>query len=271
MKQILLFLLFTITAFSISAQCVPDELYRDSSIGVYPPPASDSNPDGGITESACINAPYEFTLTIKIPETVTVSGIEVGLDSIVIASEGAVTGLPNGIEYDCSPGDCVFTPEDTIGCLRLLGTVSVDNAVGVYALGIETTIFTSTLGSINLTFPNMVISGADGEYNLLVEEEGSMNCFVVGTEDYLSQHVRVSNTPNPFRSTTTIEIGSDVNEVLDFVVFDMVGNLIHKRKLYIQEGLNHFDFDGSALPNGIYSFSLSSELGTVSRKMVINH
>ncbi len=271
MKQTVLFFLLLLGTFSLTAQCVPDETYRDSAIGVYPPPINADNPDGGISENACINSPYEFTLTFRIAATTVISGIEVGIDSIVIATEDAVTGLPNGITYDCSPGNCVFTPSDTIGCLRILGTVTDDNAPGDYELGIATTIYTSVLGSINLEFPNAVIPGADGQYILTVEEEGSTNCFVVSTEDYLSQHVRVSNSPNPFSTTTTIEVGSDVNEELDFVVYDMVGNLIHKRKVNIQTGLNHFDFDGSTLPNGIYSFSLSSELGTISRKMVINH
>ena len=49
MKQSILFtfILFMI-GFTAQAQlCIPDETYRDSAIGAYPPPWTESRPDGG--------------------------------------------------------------------------------------------------------------------------------------------------------------------------------------------------------------------------------
>ena len=69
---------------------------------------------------------------------------------------------------------------------------------------------------------------------------------------------------------TNIEVYSDINEQLEFRVFDMLGNVVHQDQVEIFEGENRFEFDGSALSSGIYTFSLSSDLGTVTRKIIIS-
>lgn len=265
MKQVLLFCLFSIFSLPLFSQCVPNELYRDSAIGVYPPPLSDSRPDGGITEDACINSGYEFILTFKVPDNL--SGIS--LDSIVIEPDGAVNGLPIGLGYDCNPSNCVFTPDDTLACLVILGTATDANALGDYDLTIETKIYTS-LGSQDLTFPNSTIPGADGEYTLTLLAENDPNCFIVGTDDYITKNIRVTNSPNPFSTITNIEIYSNIDERLDFQVFDLLGNVVHRSVVEVLEGSNNVEFDGTHLANGIYTFSLSNGLGAISRKIVVS-
>jgi hypothetical protein len=270
MKQLLLLTFISFLAIDMTAQtCVPDELYRDSVAGVYPRPYHpDTNPEGGIPESACINAPYEFVLTFVIPETVTISTLELFLDSIVIAEEGAVGGLPVGFNYSCNPGNCVFTPGDTIACLVIYGTATDANTPGVYPLTITTNIYTNLIDQ-EVTFPSPLIPGADGEYNLTLEEEGASTCFV-GTNDYLTKNIRISNNPNPFGSSTNFELNSKVDETLQFRVFDMLGNLVHFREVEIFQGFNNFEFDGTALSNGIYTYTLSNKTAVISKKMVIS-
>lgn len=265
MKQALLFCLFSILSIPVFSQCTPNELYRDSAIGVYPPPFSDDNPDGGITESACINSGYEFILTFKVPDNL--SGIS--LDSIVIAPEGAVNGLPEGFDYDCNPTSCVFTPDDTLACLVILGTATDMNMPGDYELTIDTKIYTS-LGSQDLTFPNSVLPGANGEYTLTLLEEGNPDCFIVSTDDYITKNIRITNSPNPFSTTTNIEVYSNIEERLDFRVFDLLGNVVHQSVVEVLQGSNNFEYDGTHLANGIYTFSLSNSLGSISRKIVVS-
>ncbi len=265
MKQALLFCVFSILSLPLFSQCTPNELYRDSAIGVYPPPLSMDNPDGGITESACINSAYEFVLTFKVPDNL--SGIQ--LDSIVIEPTGAVGNLPIGMSYDCNPGNCVFTPEDTLACLVILGTATDANMPGDYDLTIATKIYTS-LGAQDITFPTPIIPGADGSYTLTLHEEGNANCFILGTNDYISENIRVTNSPNPFSTQTNIEVFSNVNERLDFRVFDILGNVVHQDNVEIFEGQNNFEFDGTHLSNGIYTFTLSNKLGAITRKIVVS-
>jgi type IX secretion system substrate protein len=270
MKQTILFCLFSIFSFQLFSQCVPNEIYRDSAVGVYPPPYDETtNPDGGITESACIGSGYDFVFTFKIPESFLFNNILVDLYSITIAETGAVGGLPVGLTYGCNPDSCIFTPADTLACLHIYGTATSDNTVGEYPLTISTMISTS-LGVLPITFPSPVIPGGDGEYILTLHEEGNPDCTIAGTNDYITKNIRVTNWPNPFSTSTRIEVNSKVNEQLDFRVFDLLGNIVHQRNVEIFEGENNFDFDGTHLANGIYTFSLSNKLGTITRKIVVS-
>lgn len=272
MKQFLLLFLFGFLVIQVNAQsCMPDELYRDSVIGVYPPPASTENPDAGITTSACINAPYEFVFTFKIPAELEISGVILLLDSIVVATEGAVGGLPEGFGYGCNPGSCVFTPEDTLACLSISGIATNPADVGDHMLTITTKIYTNNplFNGTEVTFPNDLIPGASGEYILTVEDEGSTTC-TVGTEDYLTENIRISNAPNPFGNTTNIIVNSKVDEQLELTVYDMLGQVLHRRSIRVFQGENNYEFDGSSLENGIYTYSLTSAKGAVTRSMVIS-
>jgi hypothetical protein len=249
---------------------MPNELYRDSAVGVYPAPYDpDTNPEGGITDTACIGSGYEFILTFKIPATININGFDLNLDSIVIAQNGAVGGLPIGLDYGCNPSSCVFTPEDTLACMAIRGTATAANTPGVYPLTITTKIFTS-LGDFDVTFPTTIIPGADGTYDLVLAENGNPNCTIAGTNDYLTKNISVYNSPNPFGNTTNIEVNSKVDETLEFRVFDMLGNLVHYRKVEIFQGTNNFEFDGAALSNGIYTYTLSNKTAVLSKKMVIS-
>lgn len=268
MKQTILFCLFTFFSLQLFSQCTPNEIYRDSAVGVYPPPYSVDNPDGGITDTACINTPFDFVLTFKIPNSFVYNGATVDLYYIEIAPTGAVGGLPIGLKYGCNPDTCVFTPADTIACLNIYGTATSANSVGVYPLTIQTMIATN-FGILPITFPTPFIPGADGEYNLILGEEGGATC-LVGTDDYITKNIRVTNYPNPFSTSTTIEINSKVNERLDFRVFDLLGNVVHQRTVEIFEGQNNLEFDGTYLANGIYTFNLSNKLGTITRKIVVS-
>ncbi len=270
MKHLLLFSLFVLSVFQVQAQCEPDEQYRDSAIGVYPPPTSIDNPDGGITTSACINSPYSFTFTFKIPSEIEFGTTTILLDSIVVANEGAVEGLPEGMSYSCNPESCVFTPMDTLACLEIFGTPTSANTPGEYELFINTEIYSpSSPFPLQIQFPTATIPGADGDYILTVEEEGSSTCFV-STDDYISENIRISNSPNPFGAVTTINLNSQVQESLNFMVYDMLGQLVHQRQVQIFPGENNFDFDGTHLDNGVYTYILANQKGQVSRRMVIS-
>ncbi len=270
MKQLLLLFILSILTLQLSSQaCMPDPIYADSTVGVYPPPMNAANPNGGITESACINKEYEFVFTFVIPDTVDLFGNQYTLDSVLVEPDGVI-GLPIGIDYACNPSACTFTPDDTIGCLVIRGTATSDNTIGDYDLQIKTMIYSSLGFPVPVTFPNNLFPGADGLYTLTLEEETSMNCFVVSTENYLSENVFISNSPNPFGELTNFEVHSKVNEILNFQVFDMLGNLVHQDRIEIFQGANNFVFDGSRLSNGIYTYSLNDGKATLTGKMVVS-
>lgn len=168
MKLQIATIFFIFTIFNLNAQvyCLPDSLYRDSTVGVYPRPVTPENPNGGITKPACINKPYEFVLTIKIPDTVSFQGIVVNLNSAKIETTGAIQNLPVGITYACNPPDCVF-PKLSLGCIKLYGTATSTNLPGKYKPVITLNLSTA-FGTFPISYPGAQFPG---EYILTLLDE----------------------------------------------------------------------------------------------------
>ncbi len=270
MRKVLLFTLFAIAFnFSASAQfgtCMPDSLYADSTFGVYPVPYDSTTMMGGITTSACINKPYEFLLTAVIPETIEFNGFNVGLIKVSIPATDGVMGLPSGITYACNPPTCEFEANSQ-GCVILYGMADATNDIGTYPLALELTAET-VIGTIMESYPGTLFPGS---YDLVLEEESSMNCFVstTNTNDILSS-VGMRNVPNPFGDFTTIEIESGLNQEVRFVVYDVFGKEIHTEQVNLFEGANTIDFDATNLVSGIYIYSLQKNGQALTKRMVVS-
>lgn len=185
MKHFNLFILSTallLIATQVSSQtCEPNEMFADSTAGVYPKPITDENPDGGIDEPACIGRYYEYTLTVIIPDSVTIDlfGQELSLEIISadVPTEGAIQGLPPGIDYLCVPGNCTM-PALTSGCLLLYGTVPEGTDPGDYDLSLELNITFNGLGRQTFEFPGSVFPG---EYFLPVREPSHPDCMTTSS------------------------------------------------------------------------------------------
>lgn len=269
MKKAILFFFASFMVTLVTAQsCVPDSLFRDSAVGVYPSPFSDDRPDGGIQIPACINEPYEFIITVKVPASVTIGGFQLAIDSVSVATTGAVQDLPEGMSYACNPPTCVLLPEDTLSCIVLFGTPTNTADIGIKDITLNATVHTNFISQpIILPDNTGQFPGADGNYFLEVLEEGA--CTVTSTRDYLNQQISLVNTPNPFGYETMIEVTSLSREELTFEVFDLVGKRIHTEQVTILAGTNRIPFDGSQLQNGIYTYSFSNGDARVSSKMVV--
>ena len=273
MKKFILFsffaCLFAVTSNAQATTCVPNEMYRDSSFGVFPPPISVMNPDGGIPVSACQNMPWDFALTIRIPEEVVLQGTSVALFSIEIAETGAVAGLPTGFSYSCNPPDCIFEPSDTIACVNVFGITA--DPVGEYDLQIATNIKSSFLPTgFPVTLPSPLIAGAEGNYIIEVVGVNNPDCFVSNIDELLAEKFQVRNLPNPFGAFTNIEIRAEQNDELEFKVYDVFGKLIHSRSIEVFTGQNTFEYDGSNLENGVYIYTIGKDGALVSDKMIVN-
>ena len=166
MKQLLPFafiLFFAVNGFSQT--CTPDPSFADSTAGVYPLPYDEAtNPMGGISDSACINEPYEFVFTAVVSESITVpGGTDVPLDSLILTD---VSGLPDGIEWACDPPNCVFE-QNSLGCVVLFGTPNNEASIGDNELVIEATVFTLEFRLICLS-PILFFSPAATRYTSLI-------------------------------------------------------------------------------------------------------
>ncbi len=78
------------------------------------------------------------------------------------------------------------------------------------------------------------------------------------------------NFPNPFNPETVIRFGLPFSTKVNLEVYDILGNRIItlvNRKL--EAGIHDVKFNGSALTSGVYIYKLTTESGTLSRKMTI--
>jgi hypothetical protein len=260
------------TIFQARAQaCVPDARYRDSTVGVYPAPVTAANPNGGITRAACIGKPYSYVFTVKISDTITVTGIgKIPLDSLRMATTGAVANLPTGLTYACNPANCIFK-KNTSGCVVIQGTPTAANTVKNYSLVITGYAHSS---AISFFYPNGYPAAFPGdlfpgEYTLRLLATNDPGC-VSATHD-LKEVSNFQASPNPTNGKTIITIESSVSDNYEFSLTNALGQRLVTRPLSIQAGTNAFEFDASHLPNGVYIYALSKGSRVVSNKLIVNN
>ena len=246
--------------------CVPDPSFQDSTAGVYPLPFDAvTNPTGGITDSACFNKDYQFALTAVVGDTLNVGGFSYVLDSLKIT---AVTGLPEGFDYNCNNPGCTFY-QNEIGCAVIFGKATNPADIGSHNLTISAIVYTLGGFQIPLTFPNPLI--APGNYFLWVLPEDNANCYVFTSAfEVASEFESVRNVPNPFTGLTTFEVDSRAAGLYQLRVADMLGRVVHTQTVQINEGLNQVAFDGSQLPDGLYLYTFSNGQSQVTQKMQIS-
>ena len=262
---------FSSLAISQQSICTLDSTLIDTNFVILPLPLSATRPDGGITDSACLNKPFSFDFQFRVPDEITLSGNTLGLDSIFISPTVGITGLPMGMDYSCNPPNCRFGVDSLIsGCLIIYGTPTEK---GDFSISITTELLTS-LGTFGpVTLPNSAVPNAEGEYILTVLDEDAPNCFIDMTSasyDVLGTIMSLENAPNPFQNYTQITINSTVNDELNFQIFDLVGRQIHNEKINVFKGKNTFEYNASSLTNGIYVFTISNQDGWISKKMIVS-
>ena len=277
-KLLLFFFALTLFSFDTNAQlssCVPDPLYKDSTFGVFPRPYDPvAYPKGGINKSACIGKPYKFVFTGVVPDSFFVAQLQttVKVDSLVLDKKDAttITGLPKGFAWDCSNGKCKFLPK-TQNCVVVYGTATTANAPGDYDMKIKMTAYLKTVfGTIpyTISFPDATL--APGKYTIKLEANTSKTCFVVGNEDQYLNVDKINAFPNPTFSDAKIVFSAKEADNFDFLITDMSGRIIRKEALKVTEGWNEIQFNGSALPEGIYIYYLGNAKGKIANRLTIS-
>lgn len=268
-----LFVLFFLPGILLNGQgtvptCQPDTTIADTLYGVFPLPYSPTrNPLGGISDTACLNTYFQFVFTLRIPEAFVIPNVgSVPINTVSMHPDTAVANLPAGLDYVCNPPNCIF-PKASEGCIILFGTPTNPQDVKVHDLKIRGLL--SSFIPIPITFPDSTFF-APGNYFLHIQPAGSPACTPSSVSELAATRLQLRNVPNPFSSTTDIEVISGIRGRFDFRVFDFTGNMIHREPVQIFQGENRISFNGSNLPNGIYIYTLTDGLTSVSRKMVLH-
>ncbi len=85
------------------------------------------------------------------------------------------------------------------------------------------------------------------------------------------QFASISTYPNPANGTTNIDIITLEDMKADLSIYDITGKVVavlHNGEL--RAGEHHFVVNLAGLSSGIYAYKLTSEKGTISRRLVIN-
>lgn len=267
MKKLLLFFIFFSSYALLQAQeevaCMPDSIYQDSAAGVYPLPFN--NGVGGLAEfPACINDPYELVFTIRLVDSIDINGTLADVSFIKIEPMGAITGLPEGLDYACNPPDCIF-PDTAFGCVVVRGTPAPSNAVGDYELVIQGLAQLGPL-PLPLTFPSPLL--AAGSYAITLKEEGTCEGGTTSV-NYLEEQIDLALVPNPVQFQAKIEMTSLVAGDFDLKVFDRNGQEVQQQDVQINVGYNTLQLDVSSLSNGLYLYALSDGQAMIYKKLVV--
>ncbi|MFT4545811.1 MAG: hypothetical protein ACI9UR_000531 [Bacteroidia bacterium] len=101
----------------------------------------------------------------------------------------------------------------------------------------------------------------------LVAQESSTGIIEVDERKFML----VNNYPNPFTGITNISFNApqDMNG-LEFNVYSILGTKIHSAKIDAERGVNNIEYNGSHLSSGLYIYTLSDGVNTLTRKMNVN-
>jgi hypothetical protein len=262
MRKFAFFCLALFSVVQVSAQtCVRDSSLIGTDTIVSPQPWTTEDPTI-YTAPACINEPYTQSVTFNVPETFTYLGTTVPVTKITVALTGAVTGLPDGLNYSCDPPNCEFNA-NTLGCMLVSGTPTPNNTPGDKELKINVTVF--SIISIPLEFPGQVSPGQ--KYFITVKNMGECT---VGTNDLSGQIAGIKNAPNPFGQFTSVIVEAITGGQYTFEVYNLLGKKVQDQIIQLTPGSNQFTFDAGELPNGTYFYALGNREGRVSNAFVIN-
>ena len=86
----------------------------------------------------------------------------------------------------------------------------------------------------------------------------------------LINFILYQNFPNPFNPSTSILFRLDKRSFVQLIIYDALGNEVNKlANQFMDEGLISVEFDGTALPSGVYYYQLKAEEYFETKKMIL--
>jgi hypothetical protein len=252
-KIIILFLATTLSSTFLSAQdCVRDSSIIGTEDLFLPAPWTPDAPVFNLAP-ACIGEAYQQSLTLNVPTSFTYVSATLPINSISIATTGAIINYPAGLTYSCDPPNCVFVA-GTLGCVLLHGTPSVDNPAPD-TMDLNVNALVSSIIDVPLQLPSTL----DANSHLYLTIRPSSECSVTATGNATTSLMELQAIPNPFTGQTQIEIQSQQSGNFQLEIFDLLGHPVHSEKVVLNAGTNQIYYDGYDLVSGIYFLSISGE------------
>lgn len=268
MKRTVLFLCAFCSALNGFTQtCVFDSTILITGAIVSPEPWSPSAPFIN-TNPACVNDPYLQSITFNVPDSIQAPGVPIpfAITNIAIPTSGALTGLPAGLTYLCTPPNCVF-PKNTLGCLLIYGTPNNTNiAPDTTELSVTVNVTSSSFPfPIPIQFPGTI--APDSKFFIILKEQGQC---ISSTTDLGRQIAQIKSAPNPFSNQTIITVTALVNDQFQFELFNITGQRVLADQMQLFQGENQYTLDAGNLPNGAYYFVIGNGTGRAAHRVIIS-
>jgi hypothetical protein len=93
---------------------------------------------------------------------------------------------------------------------------------------------------------------------------------VVSIAGYSQKKItKLTASPNPFVSNTTISFYSESEQNVTFSVRNVIGKTVATKKIKVKKGRNTIPFSRNNLKSGMYLYSIRSEVKVTSKRFVI--
>jgi hypothetical protein len=93
------------------------------------------------------------------------------------------------------------------------------------------------------------------------------SCGVVGVSEIASNHISIAVYPNPFSASTTFEISGNINEPLEFRLYDQLGREVKRLESITS---SRFGLQRDDLASGMYYYRIQGEKLRASGKVIIH-
>lgn len=245
----------------LSAQCVADYDFGGEAFGIYPDPTQ-----GQSFKQAEKDLYYADTLHFLVPLKLSdvVSGQPGTLDSLRVypvqfSVDDAWVDLDVlGLSMACNNGGSGLTDCTFAGGGQYCGSVyGTPNRAGEFLTRLNMDLYVTYLGQ-KYTVPYTFESP---EYLFVILGD-------VSVREYISEMTEVKNVPNPFRSQTRVEFTLGANSDVHIMVHNLVGEKVYSAKMRGKKGSNEFIVDAANLEAGIYLYTLESDFGLTTHRMI---
>ncbi len=230
------------------AQCIPDTSITHNDPGIYPDSAT------GLPH-AVVGVPYSTVIQTKVLTDSVVPPFTAIVDSIVIDN---VSGLPPGFTYSCTPSSCSF-PGGSNACILLEGPAPSSNLAGAYPLVVHTTIYFTLAGTPSSTTDN------NDDYSIVIDPING-----ISYTDKQSFSVGQSQ-PNPAEDIVLIPVTLVRPDVVNLKIVNLIGKNVISRNFSLPKGKSNLSVDLHGLQPGIYLYTISNSVNSVSKRMIISN
>jgi hypothetical protein len=104
----------------------------------------------------------------------------------------------------------------------------------------------------------------------IMVEAGTKKLFPTSVANELKNELELTNYPNPFSATTTIQFQNPSKASVSLEVFDQTGKKVATLvKEVLASGIHQVNFDGTSLSGGIYFYQLKAGNYSTTQKMIL--